>query len=30
VHKRDCIGVEGVRERAVRMGWRERSVSGQP
>lgn len=29
-HRRDCKGVEGVRERAVRMGWRERSVSGQP
>jgi hypothetical protein len=29
-HKRDCNGVEGIRERAVRMGWRERSVSGQP
>jgi hypothetical protein len=27
-HRRDCRGSEGVKERAVRMGWRDRSVSG--
>lgn len=29
-HKRDCKGVERARDRAVKMGWRERSVSGAP
>jgi hypothetical protein len=29
-HKRDCKGVERARERAVKMGWRERSVSCAP
>lgn len=28
LHRREVKGSEGARERAVKMGWRERSVSG--
>ncbi|KAK0100295.1 hypothetical protein ONS96_007576 [Cadophora gregata f. sp. sojae] len=26
--RRECKGSEGIKERAVRMGWRDRSISG--